>query len=505
MAQKTSNELFSLSSLDELKEYVKYCKTVLDFINDIVILLSPTLKIKLVNNFAISYYHLKIKNIIEKNFSEIEDLSTSFNIIIKKLKLLNSTTLPFIKFNTTESNKQNEQIQWIGSYLANQRNLPIGIILIGKINTNDISEKRINYLQNCLETIIDNVPGDIYWKNKQGIYLGCNTAMVKKARLKTKLDIIGKTDNELWPDCTFLEHDNEVMALDKIIKVQEQVSVSGENLYFTSIKAPLKDENNQIIGIVGNSLDVTELVNAREKAEEANNIKTQFLLNMQHDLKTPLSNIIGLANILNAIEDLPKKTKKFINYMKISSERLMDLIVDILQYTNLETNHNLEWKFNLKELIQKTIELHIISIRQKNLEIIIDYNNDVPIELVGDRDKIHKILLNLFDNALKFTEHGTIKITIKIVKVIDYPKVILELSIEDTGIGIPEDKYEAIFDRFMRLSPTSSNLYKGIGLGLWTVKQLIKDINGEIYVTSKIGEGSKFSCIFPCKRALIDG
>ncbi len=493
MISKISNELLEPTLLSELKNYIKYCQPVLHLINDIIILLTPKLKVKFVNNFTKSYY----------NFSEIKNFSTSFNTVIKKLKLLNNSTIPFVEFDTIESNKQNEQIQWIGSYLLNQKKLPIGIILVGKIYTNDANQKKIKYLQNCLETIIDNIPGDIYWKNKYGIYLGCNTSMINTVNLKTKSDIIGKTDKELWPKCTFLEHDNEVIFLGKIIKFQEKVTLNGEEMYFTSIKAPLKDENNQIIGIVGNSLDVTKLVKAQKTAEEANNTKTQFLLNMQHDLKTPLSNIIGLANILNTTEDLPKKTKEFVSYIKISSERLMDLIVDILQYTNFEVKHNLEWNFNLKDLIQKTIELHIISVQQKNLEIIIEHDNNIPLELIGERDKIHKILLNLFDNAVKFTEQGKIKITTKIVKVIDYSKIILEISIEDTGIGIPEDKCEAIFERFMRLSPTSSNTYKGIGLGLWTVKQLIKDINGEIYVTSKIGGGSKFNCIFPCKMALI--
>ena len=105
--------------------------------------------------------------------------------------------------------------------------------------------------------------------------------------------------------------------------------------------------------------------------------------------------------------------------------------------------------------------------------------------------------MNFLDNALKFTEKGTIAFNATLVKVVDASKIIVKISVQDAGIGIPEDKQEAIFDRFVRLSPSGNNVYKGLGLGLWIVKQFVKDMGGEMEVRSEVGVGSTFSCIFP--------
>lgn len=499
----TISELYA----EELKNHINFCAPMLNLITDIAFILNTSLQIKLVNNFAKSYYTIQDELILNKTLTNIKIFPKSFNIVIKKLKLLDHIALPVIHVTTPEINQSEKEIHWAMSYLLNQKKVPIGIILIGKIHTDKFNETRINYLQSCLDTIIDNVPGDIYWKNTDGVYLGCNNAMVQKANLNSKEDIIGKTDEELWPECTFWRHDQEIISSNKTMRVQETVTINtGENIYFVSVKTPLKDKNNKTIGIVGNSLDVTEIVNAKAKAETANNVKTQFLLNMQHDIKTPISHIIGLTNIMFSMRELSSKVKEYIGYIKISSERLMDLIVDILHYCDLETTttSNQEWKFNLIELVQKTIDLNIIAIQEKGLNIVINHDHNISKNLIGNRDKLHRILINLFDNALKFTSKGTIIISTKVVKMLEYPKVIIELTVEDTGIGIPDDKYEAIFDRFTRLSPSGSNMYKGLGLGLWMVKQFAKDINGEIYVTSTVGIGSKFKCVFPCRIAFLE-
>jgi signal transduction histidine kinase len=181
-------------------------------------------------------------------------------------------------------------------------------------------------------------------------------------------------------------------------------------------------------------------------------------------------------------------------------------VVDILNNCDLEnksTPHP-EWKFNLIELIQKTIDLNIIPIQEKGLNIIINHDYKISKHLIGHRDKLHRIIVNLFDNSLKFTPSGNITITTKLLKTLEYPRVIIELSIKDTGIGIPADKHEAIFERFTRLSPSGSNSYSGLGLGLCMVKQLAKEIDGEIHVKSTVNQGSCFTCVFPCKVGFLE-
>jgi two-component system aerobic respiration control sensor histidine kinase ArcB len=492
----------SKSLSDALDVHLQHCKPVLNLVNDtLFVFLTPGLQIKWINKVVKSYYPLLINKMLEKNLFEMRDISESFNVIEKKLTELNKISLPRICFETKERGRPGETVQWVASYLKNQKGSPIGIALVGKVYKEDANQEKVDYLKNCLDTIVDNIPGSVYWKNKQGIYLGCNSALVRKAKLTSKEEVIGKTDNELWPDYAeeLCQRDEEVMALNKTVESQEIIKLNAdESSYFLSMKTPLTDQQNNVIGVVGNSLDISEIVFARQKAEQANNIKSQFLLNMQHDIKTPISHIIGLTDILRTSEEIPNKLKEYLNHIHVSSKSLMNLITDILHFSDIESEETpkREWRFNLKEMIQKTIDLNIIAIQEKNLKIIIEYDNDnaMSYNLIGDRDRLSRIILNLFGNALKFTDKGSIKITTKIVKVLVNGKIILELSVEDTGI----------FDRFTRLTSSSCNQYPGFGLGLSIVKKFIGEMDGEISVSSQVGVGSKFRCVFPCKTTLLE-
>lgn len=237
------------------------------------------------------------------------------------------------------------------------------------------------------------------------------------------------------------------------------------------------------------------------------NIK-QFLLNMQHDIQTPVSNIIGLTNVISSMQDVPEKIREYIGYIKISSERLLDLMTEILEHCDIAKptitlTSNKEWTFSLTDLIQNTVDLNIITIQDKGLKVVINKDSNIPKNLIGNQDKLHRIFINLLDNALKFTSKGTITITTKLIKIIN-SNLIIELTVKDTGIGIHPDKHEDIFDRFTKLSPSNDNMHKGLGLGLWMVNQLTKEIGGKIHVNSSVGTGSTFKCIFPCKASLVE-
>ena len=370
-------------------------------------------------------------------------------------------------------------------------------------------KKKVAYLENCLNTIIDSVPGSVYWKDVHGVYIGCNNAFVLKANLNSKQNIIGKTDQELWPEYAteIAKRDKAVIDSNKAVEGQEHVQINtGENFYFWSSKSPLVDEYGQSIGLVCNSLDITEVINAKQQAEAANIAKDQFLLNMQHDIKTPISNIIGLAEILRSSAQNPETIQEYVNYIHKTASSLMGIVVDMLEFARLENEKipHQECIFDLKEMLQKVVELNSIGVVNKGLKILVEHDQNIAQHIIADRYRLHRILINLFANAVKFTDHGTIKITTRIIKIISKSNLILELSVEDSGIGIAEDKYEVIFDRFTRLTDASTSKYEGSGLGLYIVKQFIKDMGGEVSISSKIGEGTKFSCIFPCKIVLLD-
>jgi PAS domain S-box-containing protein len=360
-----------------------------------------------------------------------------------------------------------------------------------------------NYLQNILAT----VPGSLYWKNKNGVYLGCNTTMVRTANLASPNDIIGKTDAELWPEnaLSISKNDQQVMQTNNIIQVEETVKIAdGTILFFAGVKAPLRDEQGNITGVIGNSIDITELKKtqlalqeAKEKAEAANKAKTEFIDNMRHDTRTPLSCIIGLAKLLEGKENNPEKkdlTRAIIN----ASESLMEFVNEVLDFSLVESNTipTRKINFNLKQLCNELFTLMNVIATQKRIPLVIDCADDVPEFLVGDRQRLFRILMNLVSNALKFTNEGSVKLIFKINKKTKQ-KIILDINVCDSGIGIPNEKLDSIFQKFTRLDASYSGTYKGSGLGLSIVKKFVQDLEGKITVKSTLNVGSEFKCLLP--------
>lgn len=456
----------------------------------------------------VAYYGLEKAQWQGQMLSSLKGLSAQFDLVIDQVSVLSqdlNVNFPkHLQFLTPAVEGTQKELEWDLINLWAEGQSSCGIVLIGKvIASSHLSEKKLKDLATFLEAVIDSVAGSVYWKDKNGVYLGCNKAFVEKSGFDSKADVVGKTDYQLWPEhakeiCKF---DQEVMFLDKTLESQEVVKIhNSENFYFASIKMPLKDDNGNIVGVIGNSLDVTELIKSKFKAEEINRIKTEFILNMQHDIKTPISHIIGLSDMLSNREEISPEIKEYITYIKVSSERLMDLIIDIMQFANVEVGNTLreETCFNLFNLIQSIVDLNGIGIKKKSLSVLTEYDPNLPPLLSGDQSKLHRVILNLFGNALKFTSHGSIKIAVKVIE-IKMDKMILEISIQDSGIGIPMDKQEIIFDRFTRLSSSDCNLYQGLGLGLWIVKQFVEDMGGRISVHSEPNQGSTFTCVLPFK------
>jgi two-component system aerobic respiration control sensor histidine kinase ArcB len=369
------------------------------------------------------------------------------------------------------------------------------------------SLEEIRQLKNYLQNILATVPGSLYWKNKNGMYLGCNTTMVRTAGLASPNDIIGKTDAELWPEqaSALSKNDKKVMGSGKTIQVQEEVKISdGSTLYFAGVKAPLRDEQGKIIGVIGNSINITELKKtqlalqeAKEKAEAANKAKADFIDNMRHDTRTPLSCVIGLAKLLESKETNSEK-KDIARAIINASESLMEFVNEVLDFSVTESGATplKKSKFNLKQLCHELFTLMNVIATQKEILFAIDYSDTVPEFLLGDRQRLFRILMNLVSNALKFTNKGFVKLTLKINKKIKN-KIILDISVIDSGIGIPAEKLDSIFQKFTRLNSSYSGTYKGSGLGLSIVKKFVHDLEGKITVKSTVNMGSEFRCLLP--------
>ena len=275
-------------------------------------------------------------------------------------------------------------------------------------------------------------------------------------------------------------------------------------------KLPILNQQGQAVGVVGYFSDITELKEkerelriAKQQAEAANRAKSAFMANISHDIRTPLSGLVGFAEI-TATHLETAQERENLQYLVQSSNALLKLLNEVIEYSRLECGalpHSII-KFNLTELIDQVLALEKPSIAAKKLLLHVTIDRHIPVYLVGDAVRLHRILLNLVSNAIKFTAEGFVRLAAELTQQQGH-ELILKLTVQDSGMGIPADQQAQIFSRFVRLIPSYQGQYVGSGLGLTVVKQFIDDLHGEIYVDSQEQQGSTFTCIIPCRQALV--
>ncbi len=390
----------------------------------------------------------------------------------------------------------------------------------------DLKEAQDNLLEqiNFLQVLIDTIPAPIFYKDKNGLYLGCNKAFEKYIGLP-KEKILGRSIFEI-SDIDLAEENHRID--------EELYKNPGKQIYETQIKyadgsihyvinnkATYVNRNNEVAGIVGVILDITELKNiqkelikAKEEAEMANNAKSEFLASMSHEIRTPMNAIIGMAELLLDSYLTPEQFK-YVKVLHDAGESLLNLINDILDLSKIESGQiELEYtNFDLLDLIEKLFDILSLKAHEKNIELLYMINPDVPTYLIGDPTRLRQVLVNLIGNAIKFTEHGEIVLNVSVKERTILSKtnvnepnaiwpgkektsgedIILTFSVNDTGIGIPKDKLELIFEKFTQVDASTTRKYGGTGLGLAICKKIVKMMDGEIWAESKTGEGTKMS------------
>ncbi len=276
------------------------------------------------------------------------------------------------------------------------------------------------------------------------------------------------------------------------IKIRLNYITSNEGLL---ISADIRDISIQ------NEIE-RELIAARAIAEKAAQIaesamkaKQQFLSNMSHEIRTPMTAIIGFSKVVLKT-NLTEKQREYITAIKTSGDSLLVLINDILDLAKVDAGKMTFEKtaFKIESDISAMLQLFDLKIKEKNLELIKEYDSKIPEILLGDSVRLNQILLNLLSNAIKFTPKGIIKVCVRLISEME-DKVTLEFSVSDTGIGLAENMISTIFENFQQAANSTARLFGGTGLGLAIVKQLVERQGGTIKVKSKINEGSDFSFI----------
>jgi len=270
---------------------------------------------------------------------------------------------------------------------------------------------------------------------------------------------------------------------------------------------PMKNESGCVIGYMAINQEITErkkneamLIKARNEAEDAmqiaelaNEAKSDFLARMSHEIRTPMNGVIGMTHLLLQTDLVPKQRDFALNVRK-SAKALLRIINDILDFSKAEAGRvDLESiPFSMEQVMEELSSLTAFSAAEKGVELTIFIHNDVPDGLIGDPLRFNQILLNLVSNAIKFTKIGEIVITVKRMSLRD-DQVKLVITVQDTGIGIPENALAHLFDSFTQADGSTTRKYGGTGLGLAISKHLVELMGGTIDVKSTPGKGTTFS------------
>ena len=376
--------------------------------------------------------------------------------------------------------------------------IPEAFIVLNRWNPED---RTLNIMRHCASSTILKIVN----KTIPNAFKDHSWTPIEKTLNMLENGKLTKTDLSYLPPRTKKFTYETIMLLKKLTKVEKFYSIGlvHDNLLFGSINIFIKNDSEEpnlnLIETFANTTAIAihrmqledELHRARIEAEFASRVKSQFLSNMSHEIRTPLNGVVGMIEILKD-SPLNDEQRRFLKLGEESAQTLLLVIDDILDYSKIEAgkmelNNN---DFSLKEKISKVITSFLPSAIAKGVNLTLDMGSDVPEVIFGDHLAIGRVLNNLISNAIKFTDNGTIKLSVSTEKRSEEG---ILFKVADTGIGIRKDEIRLLFKRFSQIDNSHKKHFKGTGLGLAISKSLVEMMGGNITVESTPGKGSVFS------------
>ena len=488
-------------------------RELLNNVYDAVIIAAPTGEIMDINHRALDFFLYSSDELMTKN---VKDLIKGITNTLLETLMLNSRKklLTFMEARCLRADTTNFPAEvTVNKITLNDRDFLI--FCIRNIARRKEAEKSLKdahlelaYERDLLHTLLSEVPEYISFKNQALKYLRINNALSQLFGLNSPEDAIGK-DQHAYMAADIaerqLQEDLEIIKTGKpIINIEHKYMINDQEIWLTSSKVPIRDNDGNICGLINISRDTTEkkkatelLTQAKIQAEDANKLKDDFIANITHELRTPLNPIIGFATIIkNSYEDYlhdKKLMEEHTNYILEAATHLQAIIEDLL--TIAKNDEKIEFKittFSADALIAEIVNLHHYQITKNKLDLRIESPKNASFLFHCDRSKLFHILSNFVGNAIKFTPEGG-KITMRVESQEDH----LIFEVEDNGIGISERNLQKIFDRFVQVENILTKTYAGTGLGLAIVKELCDVIECEPYVVSEEGKGSRFGIKIP--------
>jgi PAS domain S-box-containing protein len=364
-----------------------------------------------------------------------------------------------------------------------------------------------------LQMIINSMPFGVMVIGKNKLIRQANKVAITLAGYESQEELIGRSCNKtLCPaqidKCPILDLNQEVNKSEKIL-----VTKDGRKIPILKSVVPITIDNEEML--LEAFIDMTErkqaekmLVEAKTQAEASSTAKSHFLANMSHEIRTPMNAIMGYSDLL-AEEGLTDEQADYVNIICNSGKHLLQVIDDILDFSKIEAGKlDIEkHDCSLKELLAVIESMIAPLTAEKNLEFEISKGSNLPANIQTDMARLQQCLINIANNAVKFTKEGHVHLNVSLEDKNDQSYI--RFDIEDTGIGIPEERQHAIFDSFTQADGSTSRKYGGTGLGLTITRQLAELLGGELTLTSQEGEGSTFSIVIPTgldvtKQPLLD-
>ncbi|MDZ7659874.1 sensor histidine kinase [Fodinibius sp.] len=369
-------------------------------------------------------------------------------------------------------------------------------------------ELKLEKDHNLLRTIIDNIPACVYVKDLDGRKVLANRSEYELWGFDREEQILGKRDADLSKEGIAALSENEDQEVletgEPIIDKDAYTEIDGKEYVLLVSKLPLKDSNGNIVGLVGISNDITErkkmenkLRERNQQLEKLNNMTNKIYSVVGHDLKTPLSSILGLSDLLLSDIDSEDEEdlKDNLSIIRQSALKMSDLLGDLLNWARIQTGDLSlnKTEFSISETVRDTIDLLAITAEQKGISL--QFENEESFQVYADKQLIATIIRNFISNALKFSDEGdTVAVSVH------RDEKHWHLSVEDEGVGMSEENIERLFDNRKHPQKEGTQNEKGSGIGLRLCKELAERHGGQISVESELGKGSTFTLSIPINQ-----
>jgi PAS domain S-box-containing protein len=431
---------------------------------------------------------------IPKSFTEVKE---EFMVFVKNGGLKSQFENPIIT-----KNGEIRYISWNNTLQYDQNNRIIGTTSIGEdITHRKLVQEALSVSEATHKKLVEKIPDGVYRSTHEGKFVEVNPAIIKMLGYNSKEELFAiDIKKDLYievndRDNIILDESNKELGIFPLRKKDGSVIWVEDHGWYSL------DKFGHILYHEGIMRDITErkqkeqeLLEAKEKAEESDRLKSAFLANMSHEIRTPMNGILGFAELLKEPNLNGKKQQKYIKIIEKSGVRMLNIINDVINISKIESGLmevNKEPSY-INEQIEYIYAFFKPEVEKKELQL--SFKNSLPLKeaiIYTDREKVFAILTNLVKNAIKYTKKGTIEF--------GYIKKdqFLEFYVKDTGIGIPYDRQEAVFERFIQADIADKMALQGAGLGLSIAKAYVEMLGGQLWLESKEGKGSVFYFTLP--------